>query len=157
MTGKVRTKRAGDSEAEVDGDPRPGKTISLELLRDQDYDVSKCMGTLIRRAGHARFGALSGIRQAYERAFRKHGEDVFAALGDPSLDVVAAIRNNIVHRAAIIDADYLAAVKGKDLAPTGDVGQPLQLKGGMIAQLFLAAYPKTIGLISAVDEWLTSY
>jgi len=157
MTGKVRTKRGDDPEVEVDEDPRPGKSIPLGLLREQGYDVSKCMGTLIRRAGHARFGTLSGMRQAFERAFRKDNEDVLTALGDPSLDVVAAIRNNIVHRAAIIDTEYLANVKGKALAPTGDVGEPLQLNGGMIAQLFLAAYPKAIGLISAVDDWLTSH
>jgi len=157
MTGKARTRKGDNAERGADEDPKSEKSISLELLRIHSYDVSKSMGTLIRRAGHARFGTLSGIRQAYERAFRKDSDSIIEALNDPSLDVIAAVRNNIIHRGGIIDANYLAAVKGKAWAPLGDVDKPLHLDGGTIAKLLLGAYPKAIGLILAVDDWLTSH
>jgi hypothetical protein len=151
MKGRPWSKSPRQSDT---GSPE-AKTLRFEVLRENDYDVRLKMGSVLRRAGHARFGTLAGIRDAYAKAFSKRGNAIEAALSEKAFDAVAALRNVIVHRGGVADANYVAAVRGIPLAPSAADGESIWLDGEMISTLLLAGLPRTRDLLVAVDDWIS--
>jgi hypothetical protein len=150
---------------------RRGKTIELELpkrrkaaeaskavglvamhkLTSGDFNLSERMGTLLR--DEVSFARLDDIRGAYSIAF--HGSKcrtIDIALGCLALDALSAVRNLIVHRAAIGDQEYLDNTIGVPGAPRVALNEPLKLDGQIVRDLVAPVLQRAVGLIRAADE-----
>jgi hypothetical protein len=110
------------------------------------------MGTILRR--RYEFSRLSSIREAYSLAFDSDSTQVDAALKDDSLDTLSTVRNLLVHKAAIVDEDYLYRAKGLKGLPNGKLGKLLLLDGETVVKLVKPALAQGARLLEAVDGWL---
>ena len=115
------------------------------------------MGTIHVEAGKVSFDSLAGMREAYALAFSSDYESIDDALRDEILDAVSQVRHVIVHRAGIVDEDFLRRTHSLASAPTGQVDQPLQLDGEMVAAQLSGLLVCGTKLTMGVDEWLHSH
>lgn len=137
--------------------PQDSKTIKLDVLQRHGYDLTGKMGTILRDGGKVQFDSLRGIREAYSLAFGADCDAIIKPLQHESLTITAALRNVIVHRAGIADADYVNQTNGKALAPQASRGESVFIDGGTLSNLLGAAYPHVIAMFEAVDDWLASH
>jgi hypothetical protein len=133
-----------------------GKTVYLEALTENNYDVEKKMGTILRhRFG---FSSLFGARMAYGAAFGEEAMDVKRCVMDDSLDALSAVRNVLVHKSGVIDKDYQGRKAYlKDKIPSGEIGQRLSLDGVVAVGFIKPALEAASSLIRAVDDWLIAH
>lgn len=129
----TKGKRKNDS----DGDPsrEDAKSIRLDVLQREGYNLEGKMGTILR--GKFGFDSLGGIRDAYRSAFSVDGEAILTPLEHESLNVIAALRQVIVHRSGIADREYERKTSGKANAPAAKVGEEIHLTGNLLSNLFL--------------------
>jgi hypothetical protein len=133
-----------------------GKTVYLEALRENNYDVEKKMGTILRH--RFAFGSLFGARMAYGAAFGETAMDVKRCVMDDSLDALSAVRNVLVHKSGVIDKDYQGRKAYlKDKIPSGEIGQRLSLDGVVAVGFIKPALEAASSLIRAVDDWLIAH
>jgi hypothetical protein len=124
------------------------------------YDLGDKMGTLLAETKRVQFTSLESIRQAYSLAFpekvsRARSSRIDATLGDNGLDSLSAVRNVIVHKAGIADAEYMDRAKSARTAPRLKEGDALQLDGEKCPILIEPAMKSGAELVAAVDSWLT--
>lgn len=125
-----------------------GKHISIGMLARHGFDLRDKLGTLA--AGKFDFTSVSGIRAAYSAAFGKRTE-LEEPLANPNLAVLEATRHVVVHRAGLVDEEYLR--RTVDGTP---VGKQLPLDGGRVSALANSGVSAACGLLCAVDLWLQS-
>jgi hypothetical protein len=131
---------------------REEKSIPLSQVERFRYDLTGCMGTILKDKFN--FTVLDDIRDAYSAAFHKNDKEIDTALSDKSLDALNAVRNLIVHRAAIIDKRYRDQTKNLPLAPKGRIGERISLDGATVTGLLGAGLDRCNALIFAVNDWL---
>jgi hypothetical protein len=151
LNGKKRyqkrdAKRTGDDTQKLE------KLVKLDLIRGHDWDTRNKMGSILR--DKFSFTTLWGIREAYETAFYKKADDIDRIILDDCFDQLSALRNVIVHKSAIADAEYVRRTKEIPSLPQFQKGDKLQLDGKMVADLVHKSSQKTFGLLYAVDQWL---
>jgi hypothetical protein len=161
------SKQQGE-EPETDDE---GEVLNLDLkefaladvrrLTDQSYDLSKCLGKLLRT--RFKFISLKGIRKAYSVAFsekiraRPTGtKAIDAALSDKSLDALSVVRNVIVHSGGTADQCYETDCKGVPLAPQLKRGEKLELDGELCVAILDQTMDCCKNLLTAVDDWLVA-
>jgi hypothetical protein len=66
------------------------------------------------------------------------------------------LRNVIVHKSAIADAEYVRKAKDLPTLPQLNVGERVQLHGKAVADLIHQTALHTLALFIAVDHWLTN-
>jgi len=115
------------------------------------YDLRECMGTVLR--DHFSFDRLDGIRKAYGSAFG-NAPNIDKMITDKALDSLSAVRNLIVHRATVVDAEYSRRAKYLPI-PNAPIGARITLNGDNVMGLVRGAFSAANGLLAAVDEWLT--
>lgn len=156
LNGKWRSKTAASAEIyEDDESPASDKKISLGDLYQNDYDLSKCMGTVLRR--HYRWSTLSTIREAYGEAFSKDFDDIKSAIEHPSIDALGAARNVLVHKAGIVDKEFKKQSKDWPQFAHLAENQPLELNGAIVRDLLEGSLGNTISLLKSIDTWLLSH
>lgn len=149
---KTLASLAGGKLNKPKGDDR--KQVPLDLLQRYSYNLSGSMGTLLREK--YRFDSLNGAREAYRDAFGD-ATAINAALCDPTLDALNAIRQVLVHRAGIADAAYVARTANLPLAPkVPAAGWTILLDGELTSTLLLAGRSVAISFLVAVDDWLSA-
>ncbi|SRR5712691_1127973 len=105
-------------------------------------------------------GGLWDIRRAYSLAFakKKTGETVATAvdvaLADTGLDALAQVRNVIVHKAGVADAEYETNRKTLPSVPQVEEGKLIPLDGRTVQTLINPVIASCQQLFAAVDEWL---
>jgi len=126
-----------------------GKQVSVGLLARHGFDLRDKLGTLL--APKFDFTSPSGIRAACSAAFGKlPGLD--DALADPRLRRLEATRHLVVHRAGVIDEEYLRR--------TGDgaaIGSQLVVDGPAVSELANAAISAGSKVLRLVDAWLVEH
>ena len=127
------------------------KAVPLDLVQMHQFDLREKMGSVLR--GRFGFSTLDGIREAYSSAFDRNYTDIDAALSNDALDALSAVRNVIVHRAAIADAEYARRAKYLPL-PFRKEGIPIILEGKITVGLIKPAVVCAANLIGAVDDWI---
>jgi hypothetical protein len=137
-----------------DESQRMDKLIRLELLRSHKWDTAHKMGSILR--GQFAFTTLAGIREAFEAAFYKKSDNIDRIILDDTFDQLSALRNVIVHKSAMADAEYERRTKQIPALPKFKNGEKIQLDGKMVADLVHATTQKTFALLSAVDRWLVT-
>ena len=129
-----------------------GRQIDLNLVIKYNFDVSKCMGTILKE--RYQFDSLGGIKKAYKMAF---GSCFDAIIDSAYLEAISVVRNNLVHNGGIIDDKYL---KRKSVLPPealGDEGCLIPLDGELSTILINPVLNLGNDLIIAVDNWLTTH
>jgi hypothetical protein len=154
---KVEKSKGGSEEGEEDGE----KVLSLNRIHDVtrgDYNLSSRMGEVLK--GRYNFSRLSVIRQAYSQAFdpkkvaRGVVDSIDAALADKALDALSAVRNMIVHRGSVADAEYVEKSKRLPTAPKLALKEQLKLDGEVVKSLIEPVVACSLNLIGTIDEWL---
>lgn len=139
----------GESNKPDDDDKRQ---VRISYLERFGFDLSNAMGTALR--GKYNFTVLKSTRQAYAEAFSDRLDEIKDALSEKCLDHLSAIRNVIVHRAAIADKVFLNEVGGSGLFAGTKEGDPVILTGAATSQLIRQVFKRSIDLIAAVDKWI---
>jgi hypothetical protein len=163
--GKLVGEKAGVGDADISHGDEPdlateGKHVSLRdigMLTRGSYDLSHKMGTLLK--GRFKFTTLRGIREAYSSAFSENEKKartagIDNALRDKGLDALNAVRNLIVHKAGIADAEYEQKAKNTPPAPQLKEKDKLELDGNICRRLIDSGVRSSIELVKAVDSWL---
>ena len=128
------------------------KMVSLDLIASHGFSVQNRMGTILRE--RFAFNKLSGIREAYCRAFDKRSSRIDSALGDTSLDTLSAVRNLLVHQAGMPDQEYLNQ-QGRLKLPTAlTPGLPIFLDGEIVVNMIEPVIGFGKNLLNAVEDWI---
>jgi hypothetical protein len=147
------------SQAEAGGQqPGDEKTVPLKAISRitrGKYDLSNRMGTLLR--GGFNFTHLQAIRKAYSVAFHEQAEEIDETLANKSLDGLSAVRNLLVHRAGIIDQEYIEKAKGVAGLPSGEQGERLPVTGDLAGSFTYHVMALTMKLVESVDQWIQSH
>jgi hypothetical protein len=151
LNGKKRYKkrderRVGDEAVKLE------KLVRLDTIRRYEWDTRNKMGSILR--DKFAFTTLSGIRDAYESAFYKKANDIDKTILSDYFDQLSALRNVIVHKSAICDAEYMRRSKDISALPKFQIGEKIQLHGKMVANLVHYSTQTTFKLLFAVDQWL---
>jgi hypothetical protein len=147
-----RTKKSSSNEQEY---TTQKKQISLDLLRSHSWDTKTKMGTILRTKYN--FTSLAGIREAYGAAFNKGFEDIDKIIMNDALDRLSALRNVMVHKAAVIDNEYLKKVKAFPTLPSSTLGGTLTLDGKIVSDLIHEVVLRSTELLSGVDKWISTH
>jgi hypothetical protein len=131
------------------------KRLNLSSLQQYDYDLSEHMGTVLRYRYN--FTVLDSIRDAYWQAFSKDNEDVCGAIMDESLDAIAAVRNVIVHKAGIVDQEFINKTKRSLRLSAVTSKQRLAIDGPLVQYLVEPVISQSVKLTQAVDKWLVDH
>lgn len=126
--------------------------VRISYLERFGFDLSNAMGSALRSKYN--FTVLESTRQAYAEAFAIRSDEIKAALLNKCLDHLSAVRNVIVHRAAIADKKFLNEVGGSGLFSGTNPGDPVILTGVAASQLIRPVFQRSIDLIAAVDDWI---
>jgi len=155
LGGKVsRLRKTGKTSGpSMSGKADDSKLVPLSLIQMNQFDLRQKMGTILKE--RFAFSRLDGIREAYASAFHQNSSEIDKALGDDSLDALSAVRNVIVHKAAIADEEYLKKTKYLKL-PIGKagVGAIVPLDGEVVVKLIAPARASATKLLGAVDSWI---
>jgi hypothetical protein len=158
-----------ESESTPDDDDRlcqdANKGVSLGIvhkLTRGTFNMSGAMGRLLAATERVQFTSLDNIRGAYSLAFSEKlkgasTSKIDAALSHPALNALSAVRNVIVHRAGVVDEDYLENAKSAPDAPQLKLKDKLLLDGNIVRKLI---EPTTLcgqELIGAVDAWMNTW
>jgi hypothetical protein len=129
------------------------RLIDVQILTRGTYNLSSKMGSLLR--GYFKFTTLTGIREAYARAFKDHPEAIDSALEDKGLGALWLVRNLIVHKTGIVDQGYLDDAKTVPRAPRPALGQSLEIDGQMTRDLIEPVVTCCTNLVMAIDSDLS--
>ena len=94
------------------------------------------------------FTSVSGIGTAYEAAFCRSPE-LSELLAVPELSHLEATRHLVVHRAGLVDEEYIRRTRESVL-----VGTQLLLTGARVSELSNAAVAAGVRLLQFIDGWL---
>jgi hypothetical protein len=113
------------------------------------------MGTILKEGYH--FDSLADARKAYSDAFAKDNLKILAAINDPSLDALSAVRNVIVHNGGIADQRFAEKKSYLPASVARSVGEPILLDGEIVASLVEPVMRAAADLVVAADEWITAH
>jgi hypothetical protein len=152
---KMAKTRLEKSERTKESSEVEGQAIRLQdlhKLAQGNYDFSGAMGRLLK--GNCKFTTLTGIREAYARAFNEHAESIDKALSNQALDALLLVRNLIVHKAGVADQLYVDGSNTVSQAPKLSIGQSLEVDGTMVNELVSQAFDCSRQPLTAVDSYL---
>lgn len=142
----------------------PGKSIKIETLgriTNGSFDLSGSMGVLLVEAKRVSFTSLFEIRKAFSSTFASmdqydNATMLLAALADKRLDVLSLLRNLLVHRAGVADAEYIEASLIIPTAPQMQLGHKIPLDGEITRTQVETAVSCAMSLVKGVDQWLSA-
>jgi hypothetical protein len=146
-----KSSEAGSNSGERANSETESKMVPLNLIQMNDFNIRDKMGTILRT--RFEFTRLTTIRQAYSCAFSEKASRVDTALADKSLDAINTIRNALVHKAGIADAEYLRRADALKI-PKPKLGAPILLDGQVVADLIRPAIKSASNLMNAVSDWI---
>jgi hypothetical protein len=134
------------------GKKKPSQVPLSQLLKYR-FDIRGKMGSILR--DQFVFGSLAEIRNAYLAAFDKRSARlVETAISDDSLDALHIVRNLLVHRAGVVDEEYLKLFISFKNIPIAEIDERIVLDGEAVVGLVNPVVQKGLSLIRAVDTWL---
>tara|TARA_R110002051_G_scaffold69856_1_gene125648 strand:- start:242 stop:1129 length:888 start_codon:yes stop_codon:yes gene_type:complete len=132
----------------VDFSDLPGfsnKTINLGVLAQYNFDISKSLGDLL--SPKFDFTSIKGIKISYQSLFTTKNNDL-SFMDSETLNQLEISRHLIVHRAGIIDNDYLRRTK-----KIGEVlGENIKFSTEEYFNMYNESISATAKLIKALDD-----
>lgn len=150
LSGKPRSEsRSGES------DISPSARVSFNDLQRFSFEVRSSMGTILKNS--VSFRSLAGIREAYDRAFSKHSNQIVEILDDPGLQYAAAVRNLLIHKGGIVDAEFRKQVACLPSPLELTIGEKFPVTGRLCAELADACRTCAVWLVCAVHAWIVGH
>jgi hypothetical protein len=160
-TAKAEPTDAADPEHKEKVSP-----LNIDILQEYGFDLSSSLGSMIHRKRKFTFNTLDDINHAYNETFcvRQKGvrkgphqavKSWFSGEEYNGLRVLEALRHVLVHKAGMVDEQFLNRVR--DLSPaftTLKVGDSVELDGEMVREYASAAVKRALVLLRGVDKWL---
>jgi len=130
------------------------KAVRLEILQKHNYNMSGVMGDILSEMFS--FQKLDGIKTAYFRAFSNEHE-IWEIMLDKDIRSVCAIRNNLVHKAGFVDADFKKQTDGITRFTDWKIDKPMPLDGALVDEIISPFFEASEKLILLVDGWIESH
>jgi len=127
-------------------------TIPLWALGNNGFDVSKCMGTLLR--DKVTFTSIGAAADAYKKAFPD--DAVNSVMASDSLKHLAALRNVLVHKSGKADKEFKDAVASHPAMSIIAIGETIKVSAEIVQATVAPAIEATLELIRAVDNWIVA-
>jgi hypothetical protein len=129
------------------------RLVKLSYLQAHSYDLSHLMGTVLREKFN--FQILDGIRNAYIQAFDESHTSVREAILHPSLTILAAVRNVLVHQAGIVDDQFLKeygrCTELQSQFPSVKLKELLPMTGLTVHNIISPVVTQSVKLINTVN------
>jgi hypothetical protein len=153
---RVKTDKHDDEPAVRDD---LGKSIPISVIEENRFDLTNCMGSLMKATRKFNFNRLDGIIAAYSAAF---GHKCIAIFDKPEycrLTVLEGIRNVLVHSAGKIDPEFKKRAKNNqsEYGQLGGIpeGGDLPVDGKMVKEFMVLCLGICRDLIAFVDKRVT--
>ena len=146
----------GDDDDTADKKRKVKFPFSVKILEKWDYDLTNHMGDAL---SHERwkFDRKDNSEKAYKAAFGKECQDEIESIFDSKeLGWLCAIRNNLVHRAGIVDDDLKRQTKNCPGLETiqADGTSRIPIEGKLCRNLVDSGCKAGVELAKMVDAWL---
>ena len=147
-----------EEDKEDDVKSKQNKRIPVPhwMLRDSKFDFSKSMGTLCREQKKWSFDRRDKACDAYCKVFAKDKELLAGLFNNNEIKLVAAVRNNLVHNAGIVDEAFQTLASVHPQFCNLEIGKNLPLTGDNVSVMTVVAVEKGMLLIDFIDNWLKS-
>jgi hypothetical protein len=136
--------------------------MSLDILRQYEFNLGASLGTMIYRERKYNFNLLKGIKHAYGQTFatingsaciaRTEAKRWFSGEDYKKLEVLEILRHACAHSAGYADDLFRDRIKGKYEFSYDADGQ-IELDGGIVIDLANAAVRCAIKLLEGADQW----
>jgi hypothetical protein len=140
--------------------PKPGsktprkkpqsKLVELWDIRSQGYDLRGKVGTVLKES--VNFTNLDEMRKAYRRVF--HDKKINALLKNNAIDILQLVRNILVHKAGVVDAEFVRRADGVPDLQGLTPGSVIALNGEFVALKVSSIIACAVSLIGAVNSWI---
>ncbi|QDU31947.1 hypothetical protein ETAA8_71090 [Anatilimnocola aggregata] len=156
---RINKMLGGAKTSDVDtgsfGNDGPSKAVQLgdiHRVTQGSFDLDNKWGTLLKHS--FKFSTLTGIREAYSKAFDRNSSAIDDCLANKSLNSLSLVRNLLVHKSGIADVDYIDKQPDAPNAPALYFGIRIPIDGELVESL--VAPPLECGnrLLAAVNDWL---
>jgi hypothetical protein len=145
----------GDSADVVDQKQRQIFRAQAWQIREYRYDLTNHMGDLLRDKWG--FTKREKAFEAYAKVFEEDESSLKSIFSDVKLRSLCAVRNLIVHKAGVVDNDFIRSVKSDQLLNHLKKDDRLAVNGDMVVGLVIAAFAGGKKLIAFTSEWLKSH
>lgn len=122
------------------------KNVAVGILAQHGFDLRKALGTVLRPKFD--FTSVSGIQHGYEAAFGKVAR-LFEIFGDKELTRLEVTRHVVVHRAGIVDREYVRRTDSNLRE-----GQPIPVDDEGVIAMLVAMMRAACDLLAFVDDRL---
>ena len=151
---------AGDQKA-IKNNPDKNKSVDiknmLDVVGEDRSTMGDMLGTILRETDCVYFSKLSSIRAAYGRAFVGNNDLIYEILSDSAHDILAGVRNCIVHRSGKADSEYKEKkATFPDMPDIGEDGRII-IDGKKTCALIAKSVELSLKLIKAVDSYVFRY
>jgi hypothetical protein len=133
------------------------KVIDINALERFNYNLTGVMGTLLRESDKVAFQSLGKIRDAYHLAFSRDNASVLFHINSRAFDFLSALRNLIVHKAGVVDNEFVCILRDLKYMRLPILNQSLALDIKSVLLLVKAIALKSKMLIRTVDEWIVNH
>jgi hypothetical protein len=138
-------------------DKDKGKTLPMHYLEQHGYNLEHVMGTVLRDHRFS-FAKLDNIEKAYRSAFpdgSKPGSEEFWQ--DASLKAICALRNLIVHKAGVVDEDFLKTRGPHPQVAHLSLNERFTPDGLILQRVFREFVAFSEDLMQSVDNWVATH
>lgn len=154
-----------DEEAER---KRPKPSIALEALAPYGFNLTTCMGQLLKDKKQVSFESFKGVEAAYCAAFlipeskkkrltSKGLIDIFEP-HRKTIKHLECVRNLIAHKGGRVDAKFLRQLSNLKISgATYTEKKPYPIRPSEIGSFAFSALTFTTDLLAFVDNWLCRY
>ncbi len=134
----------------------PGKSIAVGILQRYKYDLSRCMGSVLKsKFDFTSLGAKNGIKSAYWAAFGD--QNIGSIIEGESLRSLASVRNVIVHKAGMVDEEFKGDLSAIPPFRSIGIGKRIPIDGALVQDLIHPVVNSAIDLIRSVDNWIVEH
>jgi len=127
-----------------------GKSVPLWVIKKYNYDLSGQMGRVLKE--RYTFTKLDGLREAYSQAFAN--TPIVDVVNETAIDALNLIRNVLIHKAGIIDDEFVERAANDQELRGLQKGKALPLDGQFVASKVSPVIQCAVRLFSAADDWL---
>ncbi|MDB5346117.1 MAG: hypothetical protein JWP89_4494 [Schlesneria sp.] len=145
---------ADDTEPETKSKRNAKIPIPHWMLRDPVFDFSKGMGILCREQKKWSFDRRDKAADAYYKIFKDDKPRLVSIFEDNELRLLAAVRNNLIHNAGVVDKEFETLAKNHTLLGNLKLGEAVPLTGDRVAKMINIADEQGGLLIDFVNGWL---
>jgi hypothetical protein len=158
LDGIPRSKyRAPRNEAARQNTTQSTLRMSFDDLQRKKFDVSSCIGTILKRNDNIGFRSIYDIRASYHRAFSAQSNSIDEILDDSGLQYAAAVRNLLIHKRGIVDDEFEKQVSGINGVPAVVPDDKFPLSGAICSELADTCRVCAVWLVMAVHGWIVGH